>query len=67
MGKSRDDLSLGSSEVERLTKLKASLEQRVQSIIDSNEYVRNKVEQEKNAPSEDEIMERFQKLANIIK
>lgn len=67
MGKSRDDLSLGSSEVERLTKLKASLEQRVQNIIDSNEYVRNKVEQEKNAPSEDEIMERFQKLANIIK
>ena len=67
MGKGRDDLSLGSSEVERLTKLKASLEQRVQSIIDSNEYVKNKVEQEKNAPSEDEIMERFQKLANIIK
>lgn len=67
MGKGRDDLSSGSSEIERLTKLKSSLEQRVQNIIDSNEYVKNKVEQEKNAPSEDEIMERFQKLANIIK
>lgn len=67
MGKSRDDLSSGSDEIERLVKLKTSLEQRLQNVINSNEYVKNKVEQEKNAPSEDEIMERFQKLANIIK
>ena len=67
MGRSRDDLSSGSDEIERLAKLKASLEQRMQNVIDSSEYVKNKIEQEKNAPSEDEIMERFQKLANIIK
>jgi hypothetical protein len=67
MGRSRDDLSSGSNEIERLTKLKTSLEQRLQNVVDSNEYVKNKIEQEKNAPSEDEIMERFQKLANIIK
>jgi hypothetical protein len=67
IGKGRDDLSSGSSEIERLTKLKTSLEQRLQNIINSNEYVKNKIEQEKNAPSEDEIMEKFQRLANIIK
>lgn len=67
MGRGRDDLSSGSDEMERLRNLKISLEQRIQNIIDSNEYVKNKIEQEKNASSEDEIMERFQKLANIIK
>lgn len=67
MSKGRDDLSSGLNEIERLSKLKVSLEQRVQNIIDSNEYVKNKVEQEKNSPSEDEIMERLQKLANILK
>jgi hypothetical protein len=65
MSRGRDDLSLGSDEMERLTKLKASLEQRMQNVVNSNEYVKNKVEQEKNIPSENELIERFQKLANI--
>lgn len=67
ISKGRDDLASGSNEIERLSKLKTSLEQRLQNVINSNEYVKNKVEQEKNAPSEDEIMEKFQRLANIIK
>ena len=58
-----DDLSYSSSEVERLSDLKSSLEQRLKNIIDSSEYVKNKLNQ--NDESEEEIVERFQRLANI--
>ena len=58
-----DDLSYSSSEVERLSNLKSSLEQRLKNIVDSSEYVKNKLNQ--NDESEEEIVERFQRLANI--
>jgi hypothetical protein len=68
MGRGRDDISLGSDEIERLQNLKISLEQRIQNIINSNEYVKNKIEQER-LPDEDKINEsikkRLQQLANI--
>lgn len=70
MTRGRDDLSLDSNEMERLAKLKTSLEQRVQNVVDSSEYVKNKIEQNKTKSSEeDEINEsikrRLQQLANI--
>ena len=69
MGRGRDDISSGSDEIERLQNLKISLEQRIQNIINSNEYVKNKIEQER-LPDEDKINEsikkRLQQLANIL-
>jgi hypothetical protein len=70
MTRGRDDLSLDSNEIERLAKLKTSLEQRVQNVVDSSEYVKNKIEQDKiKSSEEDEINEsikrRLQQLANI--
>ena len=68
MGRSRDDLSSGSNEIERLQNLKTSLEQRMQSVVNSSEYVKNKIEQDR-LPDEDKINEsikkRLQQLANI--
>jgi hypothetical protein len=68
IGKSRDDLSSGSDEIERLRNLKTSLEQRMQNVVNSSEYVKNKIEQDR-LPDEDEINEsikrRLQQLANI--
>jgi hypothetical protein len=68
MSKGRDDLSSGSDEIERLRNLKTSLEQRMQNVVNSNEYVKNKIEQDR-LPDEDEINEgikkRLQQLANI--
>lgn len=68
MGRSRDDLSSGSNEIERLQNLKTSLEQRMQNVVDSSEYVKNKIEQDR-LPDEDKINEsikkRLQQLANI--
>jgi hypothetical protein len=58
-----DDLSYSSSEIERLSNLKSSLEQRLKNIVDSSEYVKNKLSQ--SDESEEEIVERFQRLANI--
>ena len=58
-----DDLSYSSNEIERLSNLKSSLEQRLKNIVDSSEYVKNKLNQ--NDESEEEIVERFQRLANI--
>jgi hypothetical protein len=68
MTRGRDDLSSGSSEIERLQNLKISLEQRMQNVINSSEYVKNKIEQDR-LPDEDKINEsikrRLQQLANI--
>ena len=68
MGRSRDDLSSGSNEIERLQNLKTSLEQRMQNVVNSSEYVKNKIEQDR-LPDEDKINEsikrRLQQLANI--
>jgi hypothetical protein len=68
MGRGRDDLSSGSDEIERLRNLKTSLEQRMQNVVNSSEYVKNKIEQDR-LPDEDEINEsikrRLQQLANI--
>jgi hypothetical protein len=58
-----DDLSYSSNEIERLSNLKSSLEQRLKNIVDSSEYVKNKLSQ--SDESEEEIVERFQRLANI--
>lgn len=62
-----DDLSGDSSDFSRLLALKTSLETRINDLISSNEYVRNKSTQSK--PNEDEInesvMKRLKKLANI--
>ena len=66
-----DDLSYESNEAERLAAKKAEYEARLKSIIDSNKYVKNKVEQEKNKTSEEDelnetVLRRFKKLANIL-
>jgi hypothetical protein len=59
-----DDLSLDiNSELGRLIDKKAEYETHIQDIVNSNSYVKNKIS--KYNPSETEIMERFQKLANI--
>lgn len=60
-----DDLSAKSSEEQRLIAKKEEYEQRLKTIIDSNEYVKKRVSKEGNV--ENEIVERFKKLANIIK
>jgi hypothetical protein len=60
-----DDLSAKSSEEQRLITKKDEYEQRLKTIIDSNEYVKKRVSKEDNV--ENEIVERFKKLANIIK
>lgn len=60
-----DDISSSSNEEQRLLTKKNEYEQRLKDIVASNEYVRKRVAKEDNV--EDEIMERFQKLANIIK
>jgi hypothetical protein len=66
--KDKDDLSYDSTEVDRLAVKKAEYEARLQSIIDSNEYVKNKVGQD-TEETEDELTEtvlrRLKKLANI--
>jgi hypothetical protein len=66
-----DDLSYESNEAERLAIKKAEYEARLKNIIDSNEYVKNKVEQEKNKTSEEDtlnetILRRLKQLANIL-
>ncbi len=65
---SGDDLSSESNELERLIALKASLEQRIANIVNTNDYVKSRAEQSA-MESEDEINEvvlkRLKKLANI--
>ena len=58
-----DDISQNNTEEERLLTLKSSLEQRMNSIINTNDYIKTKLGSEKEL--NEDILKRFRTLANI--
>jgi hypothetical protein len=61
-----DDLSNTSNEIQKLTDKKLEYENRIANIAASNEYIKNRIQREKENLSENLLRNRMKELANLI-